>query len=561
MATAKAAKRNFYDAGGKFCRAQGRPAQNERQLSSGQKASMNELIAMVRKVGAARLAGLVGAAAGVAMALVIIAARISEPAWGVLYTDIEYAEAKGVIDRLDQDSVPFRTRERSGRMSILAPRAEIARLRLSLAADGEAPRGGVGYEIFDKQEAFGSTTFQQNVNRLRALEGELSRTIATIEGIRGARVHLVLPEKALFAREREQASASIVIDAQREVDRKTVRAIVNLAASAVPGLAPARVTVLDAAGELLASGAADDKLAGAGEKAAETEARLRRTLEDIIGRVVGAENLRVQVAAEMDLTRVTENAALIDPDSQTLLSSVTVEEAADESQPASGRGVTVANALPGAETAADTYSPATSRNRRTEETANYEMSRTTRTAVREEGVLKRLSVAVALNAGAAPRTPEDLARIDQLARSAVGFNAARGDTLSVVEVAFQPAAAPKKPEGLLAAPTIQKDLGRAAEIGALALIGLALVVFVLRPIFAAPKAKSPSSIARAGHEGGVVADISNGGALPALADRRIDLALVEGQVKASSIGKVAEVVKGHTEESAAILKGWIRQTP
>lgn len=520
---------------------------------------MNELIAMLRRVGAARLAGLVGAAAGVAIALVLIAARISEPSFGVLYADIDYAEAKSVIDRLDQDGVPFRTRERSGRMSVLAPQSEIPRLRLSLAADGEAPRGGVGYEIFDKSDAFGSTTFQQNINRLRALEGELARTIASIDGVRGARVHLVLPEKTLFARERQPASASIVIDAAREIDRKTVRAIVNLASSAVPGLSPASVTVLDAAGELLASGGAGDASAVSGEKSAETEARLRRTLEDIIGRVVGADNLRVQVAAELDLTRITENAEIIDPDSQTLLSSVTVEESANEAEPASGRGVTVANALPGAETVAQSYPQATSANRRTEETANYEMSRTTRTAVREEGVLKRLSVAVALNVGAAPRTAEELGRIEQLARSAVGFSAARGDTLSVVEVPFQPAAAANDPQGPLVAPAVQETLGRVAEIGALALIGLALIVFVLRPIFSASGRKATPASAGADAEAGATAHAGRGAALPAPADRRIDLALVDGQVKASSIGKVAEVVKGHTEESAAILKGWIRQ--
>lgn len=520
---------------------------------------MNELIAMIRKVGAGRLAALAGASAGVVAALVLIAARISEPTWGILYADIEFAEAKTIVDRLETDGVPFRTRESSGRLSILIPQAEIANLRLALAADGEAPRGGVGYEIFDKEEAFGSTTFQQNINRLRALEGELARTIASIDGVKGARVHLVLPEKALFAREREAASASIVVDAAGGLDRKTVRAIVNLSASAVPGLTPARVTVLDAAGELLAAGGEDDMPAGAGETTAETEQRLRRTLEDIIGRVVGPDNLRVQVAAEMDRTRVTENSQIIDPDSQTVLSSVTVEEAADEQQPASGRGVTVASALPGADAVAEAYPTATSNNRRTEETTNYEMSRTTRTAVREEGVLKRLSVAVALNAGAAPRTPEELARIESLARSAVGFNAARGDSLSVVEVAFEPVASPQRSDGVAVAAAPGRNLGRVAEIGALALIGLALIVFVLRPLFSAPRAKSAAPAVRAEARDGVAADISTAGGLPVPADRRIDLALVEGKVKASSIGKVAEVVKGHTEESASILKGWIRQ--
>lgn len=519
---------------------------------------MDELIATIRKFGVLRLAGVVGVGAGVAIALTLIAARISEPAYGVLYADIELAEAKGVIDRLEQDDIAFRTRERGGRMSILAPAGAISKLRLSLAADGEAPRGGVGYEIFDKESAFGATSFQQNINRLRALEGELSRTIASIDGVRSARVHLALPERSLFARDREAPSASIVIDAETAIDQKTVRAIANLAASAVPGLSPAQVTVLDAAGDLLTSGKGEDSLAGAPEKTAETEARLRRTLEDILGRVVGAENLRVQVAAEMDFNRITENAEIIDPDSQTVLSSVTVEEAADESQPSSSRGVTVANALPGSQTIAENTPAATSNNRRTEETTNYEMSRTTRTEVREQGVLKRLSVAVALNAGAAPRTPEELQRIAALARSAVGLNDARGDKLEVVEVPFQPVAAAAPTNGVISAPVIAQNVGRFAETGALALIGLALVVFVLRPMFAGSKPKAPAAIARAEAEGGVTADIAQA-ALPAPADGRIDLALVQGQVKASSISKVAEVVKAHTDESAGILKGWIRQ--
>ena len=515
---------------------------------------MDQLIAMIRRLGVARLAGIVGAGAGVAIALTLIASRLSAPAYGVLYADIELAEAKTVLDRLNDDAIPFRTRERGGRMSILAPQSEISELRLAFAADGEAPRGGVGYEIFDKEDSFGSTTFQQNINRLRALEGELSRTIASIDGVKNARVHLALPERALFARDREAASASIVIDAAGEIDAKTVRAIVNLAASAVPGLAPSQVTVLDAAGDLLASGESAEGLAGGTEeKTAETEARLRRTLEDIIGRVVGPENLRVQVSAEMDFNRVTENAEIIDPESQTVLSSVTVEEAADESQPSSGRGVTVANALPGSQGVADAYAPATSNNRRTEETTNYEMSRTTRTEVREQGVLKRLSVAVALNAGSAPRTPEDLARISSLARSAVGLDEARGDRLDVVEVAFQPVTA-AAPAGVVSAPAIRESIGRVAEIGALAIIGLALVVFVLRPMFASAGPRLPAPAADA-----AVAAEAAAAALPAPGDPRIDLALVQGQVKASSINRVAEVVKGHTDESASILKGWIRQ--
>jgi flagellar M-ring protein FliF len=520
---------------------------------------MNELIALIRGAGVPRLAALIGLGAGVAIALTLITARLTEIPYGVLYTDIELAEAKAVIDRLGADGVPFKTRERGGRMSILAPQSEIPELRMTLAADGEAPRGGVGYEIFDRDESFGTTAFQQNINRLRALEGELARTIASLDGVKTARVHLVLPERALFAREREEASASIVVDGT--IERKAVAAIVNLAASAVPGLKPSKVTVLDAAGALLTSGEGEGGfVGGAAEKTAETEARLRRTLEDILGRVVGAENLRVQVAADIDFNRVTENADLIDPDSQTVLSTTTVEEAADETEPQGGRGVTVANALPGAQTVSEAYPPATSNNRRNEETVNYEMSRTRRTEVREEGIVKRLSVAIALSAGASPRAPEEIARISALARSAAGLSETRGDRLDVVEIAFAPET-PAKAPAAFSAPELRENVGRIAEIGALAAIGLALIVFVLRPLFLAPKrsrarideAPALPQIAGSSAAGGVPAPT------PGAADPRIDIALLQGQAKASSVGKVAEAVKAHTEESAAILKGWIRQ--
>lgn len=528
---------------------------------------MNDVIAMIRRIGVLRLAAVLGAGAGAALAIALVVARIAEPQLGVLYADIELSDAKAVIDRLDQEDIAYRTRERGGRISILAPQPEIPRLRLAIAGDGGAPEGGVGYEIFDREDSFGATSFQQNLNRLRALEGELARTISRLSGVRSARVHLVLPERELFARERQPASASIVVDARSDLEPRTVRAIINLVASAAPGLSTSRVTVLDAAGALLASGQGEDGAdGGASEKTAAAETRLRRTVEDILGRIVGADNLRVQVAADIDFNKVTESSAIIDPDSQTVLSSITVEEAANDSSPAAARGVTVANALPGAAVERQDYPASTSASRRTEETTNYEMSRTTRTETREQGVVRRLSVAVALNARAdGPRPPEELQRLEALARSAVGFDAARGDRVEVVEIAFAPAAAQA---GAQAAPAQSGggkiEPGRLAEIGALALIGLALVVFVVRPMLRSLRAPTGApATASAGDEGGVSAALSEAAArLPAptrLPERRFDVAQLAGEVKASSINKVADVVKNHTEESANILKGWIRQ--
>ncbi|MEX0643870.1 MAG: flagellar basal-body MS-ring/collar protein FliF [Parvularculaceae bacterium] len=527
---------------------------------------MNELLGLIRSIGIARLAAIMGVTMGVAVALALIIARIGEPPLSILYAGLDPSDAQAVTDRLEQESLKHEIRDSGGKIAVLAPRSEIARLRMELAADGVVSAGGVGYEIFDKDEAFGATSFQQNINRLRALEGELARTISTISGVRSARVHLVLAERELFSRDKKAASASIVVDAPGGLDQRSVRAIINLTASAVPELAPSRVTLLDAAGELLASGQSEDAAgAGVNERTAAVEARLRRTVEDIVGRIVGVENLRVQVAADLDFNRVTENSETIDPDSQTVLSSVTVEESSDSSDTALGRGVTVANALPGAQVATEGEPGSKAANRRTEETTNYEISRTVRSEVRELGTIKRLSVAVALDAGAngeRARTPENLARIDALVKSAVGFDEARGDKIDVVEIAFTPAQAVETSAAATDAPFISRDIAmRAVEVGALALIALALAAFVLAPMLAPSKLR-PMTAAGAEPSAASRAELSSPLALPKLNtafEQKIDLARVEGQVKASSLNKVAEVVKGHTDESAGILKGWIRQ--
>lgn len=538
---------------------------------------MNELMGMIRSFGIARLAVIVGMTIGVAIAMGLIVMEIGAAPMTLLYADLEMKDGQDLAARLDQQGVEYDLREAGGKISVYVPRRDSAGLKVKLAGDGfVASPAEVGYEIFDNQDVLGATSFQQNINRLRALEGELARTIATISGVRSARVHLVLPERELFSRDKQQATASIVVDAPAGLDRHSVRAIVNLAASAVPSLSPARVTVLDSAGELLASGQdGDNPFASAGgvdERISATEARIRRTVEDIVGRIVGPENLRVQVAADIDFSRVTETANIIDPDSQTVLSSTTVEDASNSNDPALTRGVTVANQLPEAQLVdPQSLTSATSTARRTEETTNYEMTRTVRNEVREMGGVKRLSVAVALNLGMradatgalvpAPRSDEELSRITALVRSAVGYNAARGDQVDVIEAPFQPVA-PSAPQGVAAAPSSppffdQAFIMRAAEVGALALVALALITFVLRPMISNSSAQASSTSVRE------LASQSPLDALPAPSpsslENLIDLAQVDGKVKASSLKRVSEVVKSHSDESAAILKSWIRQ--
>ena len=519
---------------------------------------MNDLLGMARSYGIARIAAVAGVTISVAALIYVMALRATEPAMAPLYSGLSLEDGAEASALLDAARVRHDVREANGKVTIYAPDKDRARLKIALAADGfVASSRVVGYEIFDKQDALGVTSFQQNVNMLRALEGEIARTIATLSGVRSARVHLVMPERALFSRDRQEATASIVVDAPGGLDRRSVKAIVNLAASAVPGLKPARVTVLDQAGALLASGQeGDDPLASAGgvdERIAATEARIRRTVEDIVGRIVGPDNLRVQVAAELDFARVTETANIIDPDSQTVLSSTTVEDQSSDRDPAGARGVTIANQLPEAAVVdpASTGLAASSSARRVEETTNFEMTRTVRNEVREMGGVKRLSVAVALNAANSPREPAELSRIAALVQAAVGYNPARGDQVNIVETPFQPApAATPAPEGTAAtaAPNSAPSLAflRAGELAAAAAIIIALIVFVLRPLLTAPRPQNATSPALAG--AGAPAT-----ALPGPAPHG------EPALPATSIRRVADVVKSNAPESAVILKDWIRK--
>lgn len=517
---------------------------------------MNELLGMARSFGIVKLFAIAGVTLAVALLIYVMAARATAAPMALLYADLTLTDGAEVAEMLEADGVKHEVREANGKVSVYAPASERSRLKLLLAGEGfVATSGAVGYEIFDGQDALGVTSFQQDINKLRALEGEIARTIATLSGVRAARVHLVLPERELFSREKDKSSASIVVDAPGGLDKRSVRAIVNLTASAVPGLQPARVTVLDQAGELLASGQeGDDPLAAAGgvdERIAATEARIRRTVEDIVGRVVGPENIRVQVAAELDFSRITETANIIDPDSQTVLSSTTVEDQSNDSDPSALRGVTIANQLPQVTTVdpAAAGEPSTSSARRIEETTNFEMTRTVRNEVREVGGIRRLSVAVALNAGAAPREPAELQRIASLVQAAVGYNPARGDQINVVEASFSPVSA-AAPAALGAAASATAPAGdsdailRAGEFAAFAAIIIALIFFVLRPLLTTPKAASAAP--------GAIAAPARATALPAPAPGEL-------ATPATSLRRVADIVKSNTDESAGILKDWIRK--
>ena len=457
---------------------------------------VNGLLEFVNRLGLARIAAMAVVAALMLGFFAFLILRASSPQLAPLYTGLSLEDSAAIVSELQAQNVAFELRGEGD--TILIARDQITATRMALAENGLPQRGQVGYEIFDEQSALGTTSFVQNINNVRALEGELARTIASLARIKSARVHLVLPERELFRRERKDPTASIVLQVRGELTGGEIRAIQHLVASAIEGLTPARVSIVDSAGRLLASGAgneADTVIATeVEERTLGIENRLRARVEELLANVVGAGRARVQVSAALDLNRLTRTSETFDPASQVVRSTQT-REVENAAMGTGGNGqVTVANELPGASANAGGATGSSESGSTSEETTNYEISKVTEVAMTDAGGIRRLSVAVVVdgiyaadasgNSVYQPRSPEELAQITALVRSAVGFDEGRGDQVEVANLQFaerpELAAAGTAGPGLL--DFTRDDLIGFAEMLVTLLIALALVFFVMRPL-------------------------------------------------------------------------------
>lgn len=557
---------------------------------------LSNLQNLVKSLGPARLAALGLVSAILLGFFAVIAFNYSGEPKALLFSDVNVADASKMVEALDQMKVDY-TLKGDG-TKIYVPESQVLRLRMQLAEKGLPAGGTVGYEIFDNADALGTTSFIQNINHLRALEGELARTIASIDGISGARVHLVLPERELFSRDKRDPTASIVLKlATRALSSQQVKSIQYLVSSAVEGLTPGHVSIVDERGTLLATGMGDDGqamiAASVEERRIAYERRLRGHVENIIGRVVGAGGARVEVTAQMDMTRVVKTSDLYDPDGQVVRSTQTVEDSSSSRNGKQNDGVTIGNNLPNANQAgADNGTTSRDAANRTEETVNYEISRTQRTETKEPGRVERLSVAVLVDGTYTtaadgtktyrPRSQEELTKIATLVKSAIGFDEERGDKVEVVNLQF---AAPKTVETVSAAETAPEngmlgltkaDFMRIGEMAMIALLALVAMFFVFRPLIArlgfvkvAPPAAADTQLALAdGTEAPVAAIAGPDGEGESAAldsnehlteDMMIDIAQVAGKVKQSSVRKIGELVNNHPDESLSILRTWLHE--
>ncbi|MDJ0948514.1 MAG: flagellar basal-body MS-ring/collar protein FliF [Alphaproteobacteria bacterium] len=534
---------------------------------------------LIRSLGTARVAALGLSAALLLGFFVFLMARFTSPEMALLYGELDPDDTSQIVSKLEALGVPHKIAGDGTQVYVASDR--VLRLRMSMAEEGLPSGGSVGYEIFDRSEGIGSSSFVQNVNRLRALEGELARSIRTVAQVKAARVHLVLPRRQLFSRTHHEPTASIALQLKggSQLSGEQVSAIQYLVAAAVPGLNPQNVSIVDSRGKLLARGGeGEDSAQLAATSAQETrqayEHRVARKIEELLERSLGPGTVRAQVAAELDFDRITTTEETYDPDSQVVRSTQSVEERSDSKDGEKGpTPVTVAEELPEPETTQEgPEKVSTESNARTEETVNYEISRVVKNHVRESGLVKRISVAVLVDGVYGPpgedeirpyepRSEEDMQRITALVRSAMGYDETRGDTVEVVNMQFAQAEALEDEAYHPLLDFDKNDIFRIGEVLILLITAVLIILFVVRPVMQ----RLLDQLPKPGGEADGPAQLTDGsggvGALPDGTDPEdasmIDIAAIEGKVKQSSIRKVGEIVQNHPEESVAILRNWM----
>jgi flagellar M-ring protein FliF len=529
---------------------------------------MTSLLTGLRSLGALRLAAMVGVALICLGLLGFLALRNGDGPMALLYADLDLREAGQVVDQLDKARIPHRTE--AGGSRILVPAEHVDRARLLLAKEGLPSGGSIGNEIFDRSDGLTANSFQQGITQTRAMEGELARTIRSIQGVRAARVHLVLPHREPFARERQEAQASVVLTmaGAARLDREGVQAILNLISAAVPGLRPQNIAMVDSRGNLLARAGQPTGPAAAAQSGEElkraTELRLSRAVEEMLERSVGPGHVRAEAAVDLDFDQVHETQERFDPDGQVVRSQQSTTDNSKNTE-AAAANVSVQNNLPNADAGAQ---PSGSQEQKQEETTNYEISKTVRTLVREQPQIRRISLAVMVD-GIASRTPdgtvawaerpqEEVARISTLVRTAIGYNEARGDRVDVVTMRF---AGPEEGPDPAAAPFWARldkaDLFRLVENGLVALAVLAALLLVLRPIALRVSVAAKPAIA------GTTAASLPGADAPArlenAADEMVQVANVEGAMRMASIRRVSALVDERIEDSVAMLRNWLAE--
>ncbi len=551
------------------------------------------LLDALRRLGPLRLVGLVASLAAIVVAVAASTMHLMAPDFVPLFSKLAPEDSAAIVRQLEQGRERYQVAD--GGQTVLVERSRVAQLRI-LAAERRLPsKGSLGYEVFDKVDPLATTTNLFQINQIRALEGELARTIASISGVESARVHLVIPTRELFSQQTPDTRASVVVQFRPNMEsaRQRVESIRHLVASAVKNLSPARVSIVDTQGNLLARG---DGETAAGQATAvlehklEHERRLRAAVERLVEQHVGFGRVRADVNVDVTYAAVVRTTEAFDPKGRVERSVQTVEEASNKSEQRSDQDLSVQrNVPPEQQPPGQQGTRGSETQRRTEETTNFEVSRTQVKESIDPGSIRRVSVAVLVDgvrqtdaSGAQtwrPRGDDELKAIERLVRSAVGFNSERGDSVEIVNLPFSPVELPEiKAPGMF--DFTKDDIKLIAQVAVLGIAVALVVLFVVRPIVAKMfEERTPEADALAIEGGGAgalvpteqVDEVARMKAeieqeMQALQAQRaqamaemIDIDKIEGQVQSSALKRITEIVDKHPEEAASVIRGWLTQ--
>ncbi|MGR8921401.1 MAG: flagellar basal-body MS-ring/collar protein FliF, partial [Gammaproteobacteria bacterium] len=453
------------------------------------------ITALLRQAGV-----LIALAASVALGI-YVALWSQKPEYSVLYTELAERDMSEVVDLLEANKTPYQIDHRSGVILVAADQVHEARLRL--AAAGLPKSAGMGFELLEAEQGFGTSQFLEQARYQRAIEGELSRSIARIDNVRSARVHLAVPRRSAFSRTQRDPTASVIVDLYngRRLEAHQVGAIVHMVSASVPSMSPDHVTVVDQQGNLLSDGHGNGDELVLTAKRFEYTRRLEQSyierVEAILMPLVGPDGVRAQVTADVDFTATEQTRESFNPDLPAVRSESLLEEERGAGAGPGGVPGSLTNEPPaGAEVPEEGVASistvddakAVAGNRRSQTTRNYELDRTIAHTKAASGSIRRLSVAVVLRNPAAAAeasangeeaapaggfSDAELARMETLVKEAIGFDAARGDSVSVTGADFL---APPEPEPLPEPPIWEQPW--VWSVGKQLLAGL-FVLFVL----------------------------------------------------------------------------------
>lgn len=526
---------------------------------------VERVLTNMRELGPRRLSALAAIVVATLVVVGVGASYLSTPAREVLYTGLDREDVTRIGNvladaKINYDVSPDGT-------AVLVNFADTASARMLLAENGLPRSPNAGYELFDDMSSFGLTSFMQEVTRIRALEGELARTIQEMQGVSAARVHLVLSDRGSFRRQQRPASASVVIRTDGAKGDASADAIRHLVAGAIPAMEIGSVTVLDTRGTVLASGddPANQSTGRLARLQKETNSGLEEQIRKTLVPFLGVQNFTVSVTSRLNIDKTTENETIFDPESRVERSVRTVKEEQSARNRNIDQPVTVQQNIPQEELPTAGGADATEDQLRREELTNYEISTRVVERVRDGFAIEKLSVAVLVNhdrlVGNAevpngPTVDAQLADIEALVQTAAGLSSDRGDDLKVATVPFTPdkdLLEPLQAEGMLA--ILNRQLGTVVNAAIILVVAVLLIWFGLRPAIRALTARpSQQSISElladqtAGAKSGTRED-----------DERSLIEELKANVHKTPQKRLEQIVEYDAAKAAKLLKQWLFQ--